>query len=234
MLIKSKLFSSAAILMFLITSCITNNTKKQVELEQTLFSRAVEVNDFQSAIYAANKLVLLGPTQKYYYDSLANLYYNIGNYHAASTVAEATLKDHTSKDLFNIAAYSKFNMNQFEDASILLQDLIAVDSINKVNYLYDIGVCFFNIGNGESAFSYMKKVMDEPSSRMQKKQFFVDNKTEETYYYVAALNTMGFIYMQEERYDEAEELYLELFKIDPDFKLAKNNYTLLQQLKQQP
>jgi tetratricopeptide (TPR) repeat protein len=79
----------------------------------------------------------------------------------------------------------------------------------------------------------MKKVMENDASRMQKKTFVLDAQGTKyaAYYYVAALNTMGSIYIQDGRLEDAEALYSELFKVDPDFPLAKNNYAYLQELK---
>ncbi len=68
---------------------------------------------------------------------------------------------------------------------------------------------------------------------MIKKQFITDNQLDETFYYVAALNTMGVIYMTGKRYDNAEEVFKQIFAIDENFQLARYNYNVLQQLKQQ-
>jgi tetratricopeptide (TPR) repeat protein len=75
--------------------------------------------------------------------------------------------------------------------------------------------------------------MENDASRMQKKTFVIDDRGSkyDAFYYVAALNTMGSIYIQDKRFDDAEKLYTELFKVDSDFPLAQRNFAYLQELK---
>lgn len=220
------------LLAVIVASCGTSK-KEAIKIEQEVYAKALAANDAGTAIGAAYRILMLDPTQKNYYDTIASIYFTTGNYLGALEVARGITTDHTNKELFEILAYSTYNLGKFEDASLYLQDLIELDPDKKHVYLYDIAVCYFNIKNFETSFSYMKKVMDVDASRMQKKTFNVDGKAYETFYYVAALNTMGYIYIMDARYDEAEQLYAELFKIDDQFPLARNNYAMLQQLKKQ-
>ncbi len=227
---RALLFASALLMML---SACNPNKLSPLEVEKAVYSRAIKAHDAITALGAAYRIVLIEPEEKLYYDTIANLLFAMGNYPGAIEVAENIQHDHTNKNLYTILARSSFETQNYTDASSYYQDLMKVDSINKVDYLYEIGTCFYYMQNNETAFNFMNQVMKEEQSRMKKKRFVTDNQAEETFYYVAAMNFMGIIYMGEEDYAKAEELYQELFKIDDKFRLAKNNYSVLLQLKQQ-
>ncbi len=223
----------AAILLIISSACESNKNKiSPLQVEKAVYQKAIKANDAVTALGAAYRIVLIEPEEKNYNDSIAHLLFVMENYRGAIEVAENILADHNNKNLFGILAKSNFELQNYTDASMYYQDLMRADSVNKVEYLYDIGTCFYYMENNETAFKYMSKVMEEDQSRMKKKRFITNKQAEETYYYVAAMNFMGIIYIGDRKYAKAEEIYQELFKIDDKFQLAKNNYSVLQQLKE--
>lgn len=221
------------IVIVLFTSAITSctNTAQQVELEKEIFNRARAVDDAPVAINAAYRIVLLDKEQTNYYDSIAQIYFEVQNFKGAKTVALNVSKERETKQIANIIAYSDFNTGNYTDASLYIQDLIKLDPENKIKYLYDLGICAYNMNNYTTTLDYMTQVMNHPASKMTKKSIAMGNQQYETYYYILALNTIGYTYMVEEKYENAEQAFQKLLEIEPNFEVAKNNYALLQEIK---
>ncbi len=225
-------YSVYILLLTTIISCNVEQKTDILELQKQTYKNAMQMNDWGTAANAAHQIVLLDTSALGYYDSLAAIYYHAANYPGASKAAMQALHSKSpSTKALEILAYSKFKTQQYEDAIINLQELIDVDKENELKYLYDLGVSFININNPQSAISYMDKIIDHPASKMTKKQFYIDNEITETYYYVAALNAKGYILMLDGDLSHAEDAFNEIFVIDPEFQLARENYSMLQELK---
>ncbi len=219
------------VLAFFTIGCDQKPTVSPLDIELGIYERAVKASDPTTALGAAYRIVLHSPeSHKSYYDSIAQLYFNVGNFSGAKLVALSTLNDHSSKQLLEVLAYSSFELGLYEHASTFIQQLMQVDSTNEVVYLYELGTCFYQMGNLETAYNYMKQVTMHEQSRMTKKTFVTDGRMDETYYYVAALNTMGVIFIQEEKIDRAHEILSEVATIDSDFLLGKNNLELVESI----
>lgn len=232
MVLKIRKITSLMVIIILaitVTSC--TNTAQQVELEKEIYNRARAVEDAPVAINAAYRIVLLDKTQTNFYDSIAQIYFEVQNFKGAKTVALNVARENQTKEISNILAYSEFNTGNYTDASLYLQDLIKLDPENKLKYLYDLGICAYNINNYATTHDYMNKVLNLPASKMTKKQIVMGNNQYETYYYILALNSIGYTYMIEEKYDKAEQAFKQLLEIEPNFEIAKNNYALLQEVK---
>ncbi len=219
------------LLMWFSFGCNTKPSNTPLEIELGIYERSLKASDPNTALGAAHRIVLLSPeNHKSYYDSIAQLYFEMGNFMGAKLVALSAMKDHSNKLIVEILAYSSLELGQYEDASTFLQKMMKIDSANDVVYLYELGSCYYQMRNNETAFNYMKQVTMHEQSRMMKKRFVTDGKPDETYYYVAALNTMGVIFMENGKLDRATEILEEVSNIDGKFKLGANNLNLVKKL----
>ena len=225
---KNIVVSSLLLVLLLLAGC--TNPTQQINIEKEIYNRARAVDDAPVAINAAYRIVLLDETQTNFYDSIAQIYFEVQNFYGAKTVATNVYKNKQSKQILNILAYSNFYEGNYTDASLYLQDLVKIDSLNSLKYLYDIGICFFNVENGKTAMEYMQKVLNHPASKMTQKEVVMGNQQYKAYYYILALNTVGYIQMLNQQYSKAEETFQQLLSIEPEFELAKNNYKILQQM----
>ena len=94
--------------------------------------------------------------------------------------------------------------NKFENALEIYLELLSNDKSN-VNLLYLIGTCYIQTKKPELAINYLEKTIE------------LDNK------HIAAYNNLGGAYFEIKRIDDSIKIYKQLFKLNPNYKLAKNN-----------
>lgn len=211
-------------------SCAQPNKVDQTETHKKVFEAARRANDFGTALGAAYQIVYASDSNYAYYDSIALIYQTLGNYVGALEASKDGLEKHPSLLLEKVAAHSMMKIGKFSDAIIKYQELLKSDPENNVKYLYAIGEGFFYMQNYQSCMDYMNQVATNDRSALMDIEMETDGSVQRVPYKLAAFNTMGYVMMLTERFDEAERFLGEALSKMPDFKLALNNKQLLNEL----
>lgn len=208
-------------LAFMITSC--NNNEKVIELNKKILKQAYKNNDVNTALMAANTLYASDTQNVAYCDTLAILYYSIGNFGAAYNLALKNPDTTNNLKITSLLAYSAEKSKKYQDAVFHFQDLTKLDPKNAFMYNYQIGFCFFSINNFESCIDYMNKVVNDPSATNN----YLEIDNQQVPYQAAAYNSIGFCEYKKGNLEKSKQIFEAILKRYPNFKLAQNNYGLL-------
>lgn len=209
-----------------------NSNKKQIEVQKKVYKMAMEANDYSSALVAAYQVINL-EHKSTYLDSIANLYFEIGNYIGAEKIASEVLKNNASKEMKAIVAKSQKNSGKYSDAILNFQQLMTEDPENALEYEYNIGECNFFLKNYQGCLEYMKKVTDREQSKQKTIELVFNNQRHNVPYNLAALNTVAYVLTINGSYDQGITIYEKVLEAKPDFALARNNYQYALQVKKE-
>ena len=202
---------------------------EKINHELKVYKQAVALGDLNTAISAMLHIASLDTNEITYYDSLATLYYMQRNFPASYKSAFKVLQRTPTESAYEAAFRSARELRMNKEAldfALRLKDIRKED----LRLLYDIGILYFAMGNREKTLEYMDKViLDERSKKM-----VIEMNSEGTIQKVLArslaLTNKGFVLMELNKLGEAEMFLKEALKIQ-EHPLAKNNLTLLYQLK---
>lgn len=203
-----------------------------IKTQEKVYETTTKLGDFNGALMASYQLIALDSV-KYvsYYDTITQLHFAMGNFNAAFEAGKIAIQDTAVPFTKEMIAYSAKRMGRYTDAVLWYQELIKDDPENIISYQYQVGECFFQMKNYESAVDFMNKVAMNQQSRMLEIDMRTDNgATQKVPYYLAALNTIAYVKVIKEEYDEAAKIYQDILSKKEDYNLARNNYQLLQQL----
>lgn len=200
------------------------------------FDKAISFNDEQTAILYLHELRAIQPENNSIYTRMADLYSKTGNYSAALKAADLALEkanELESKDLLFLK-YRAFKANR--DNSMAIQTLDTLSTLDKERYLeyqYEIAVLYFEMKDIQKANQQMLKVLNDPMATQNKKILASDLGQDEVSYQQAAINFIAYLKLLTGELENAETMYIDLLQSAPGFKLAKSNYQLLIQQKNQ-
>ena len=211
----------------------SDGTQKTIQHEKSIYAYSLEIGDVNTAIYSIQQLLQLQPDSLFYYDTLAELYYQAERYAPAFNVTETAInKSYNSVRLLQIRAYAASKVERYEDAVISFQDLMDIEPEQVLEYTYQLGLNFYWMQNYETAIKYMTEVANNRDSRYEKVMLYANQGSQQVTYHLSALNIIGYSFMQLQQFDKAEQVYQTVLEENSEFKLAENNYKLLQQIKQ--
>lgn len=224
-------FFIVGIMASVLVSC--DSTNKQVELQKRVYKKAVEINDYYTAITAAQQIVAID-SQSTFMDSIAALYYLVGNDYGVEKIAtECLLIRPKAIEVKRVLAKAQKNMGKYSDAILTYQELIKDDESSTIEYEYSIGECFFFIENFQSCLEYMKKVTDKEQSSTKEIELIFNQKRQKVSYYLAAMNTIAYVLTISGNPDQGIALYKQILERKPDFGLANSNYQYALKVKEQ-
>lgn len=164
---------------------------------------------------------------------LAAIYYQSKAYKEAFNVCQLIIR----KEKNNIFALRMIagvyeQGGQIEEAIVYYQKLLAIAETPQD--FYQLASLYYNNSNFKSALYYLNKILSGPN---EGENVLITYEKEGKYYNqlvpinAAALNMIGFAYMNSEKIDEAKKVINEALKIFPDFELAKGNLNYLNSVK---
>lgn len=221
------------IFMVIIFSACTNDTKSP-NILQSKMDKAIGYNDYYTAIYYAHELLALEPKADSTAFQLVELYLITKNYSAVIKVADELLPKadaNKQKQLWQIKAGAYANSRDFASAIAAYDTLSQLNKDKELDYLYEIGVLYFQGRNVEKGIETMQKVAANPLSRTTTTTIRSDWGEDKVPYYLAALNYIGYIQIETQNIEKAEAIYQEITQAKIPFKLAEGNMKLLAQRK---
>ena len=230
--IKKSLFI-ALIIAFSI-SCSQNNA----EIHWEVYDNALSYNDASTAIMALHQIKALEPYNEEVNDTLANIYFKAGMYQSSLKIAKEVLSSKPNHLKITLIAGESANKLGAVDQAIEYYEKWLTQNPEDIAVLYSTAVNYFSLNQNskEKPHSgkikeYLGKIVSLPQSREIGLPFAVNESQNQLIsYYGAALNVLGYLKMEEGSYQEAKNYFDEALKNDPEFSLAKNNRTLLNQL----
>jgi hypothetical protein len=230
MLLKIILFIAILGVLF---SC-DNNNNTSVQQLQNQMDKAIDYNDYYTAIYYAHELLALKPDSDSTAVQLAELYKVTKNYAGAIKVAEELLpkaKQTEQLVLWQLKAESLSASRNYGEAIAAYNTLKGIDKGKELEYLYEIGVLYFQGRDIQNGIQTMEQVRSLPNSKTTLTKIRSDWGEDNVSYYLAALNFIGYIKIETKEFEAAELIYNEIESSGVPFKLAAGNQQLLEQRK---
>lgn len=215
------------------TSCTaqknsTTNTNI-VSTNKTIYAKAVEYGDLNTAIVAAHTILANSSDDYHYMDSLVSLYYVSGNLVAAVNVGNAILdaapQNVTVREL---VANSLAGLNMNGEAVVQYNDLYSRTA--NIVYLYNVATVEFSMKNYTECGLTVERILKAEGNMTKVAINGTDNIIQEIPIKAAAYNIKGAIAVAVNNNAIAKESFEEALKITPEFSLAKSNLEALKKV----
>lgn len=188
-----------------------------------LFKHARTTGDLTTAAVALNEMLLDDTTYSDWYDTLAVLYYNIGNYQPASWYADKVLA-HKPKDLrmLELLAMSEQQLGRPEKVLKAYSDLFKVT--NDFQYLYQSAAVEFSMGNVDNCKLLVDSILRSPSIDKDSIEIQIESDySQQVPLRAAVYNLQAFLKARDGNMMGAKNDFERALRIYPDFILAKRN-----------
>jgi tetratricopeptide (TPR) repeat protein len=228
-LVDMKLNHLAAILAICtgIVSCQSGNTKEEkADAENPhlkLFKHARTTGDLGTAAVALNEMLLDDTTYSDWYDTMAVLYYNMGNYQPASWYADKVLAE-KPKDLrmLELVAMSEQQLGRPEKVLKAYGDLF--NATQDFQYLYQSAAVEFSMGNVDNCRQLVDSILRSPSIDKDSIEIQIENDySQQVPLRAAVYNLQAFLKARDGNMMGAKNDFEKALRIYPDFILAKRN-----------
>lgn len=210
----------------LLSSC--DNTSKLIEHEWKVYNAAVEVGDLTTAIGSLNSIVAEEKYNADALDTLAILYLNSGADAAAVKIAKRALNVRESDEIVRVLAKGNKNLKKFEDALPYYSKLLEKQP-ESLELLYELAFVNINLNKGNEAVPYIQKIIAHPNSSSAVMSEYYQNASQLVPYRAVAFNLLGFLQTKAQQKEQAVKSYQTALSIFPNYVLAKNNLSLLNQ-----
>jgi tetratricopeptide (TPR) repeat protein len=218
-----------------VIACVAPETVSHLENK---YSRAIQLDDYYTAIVYLHELQDLDTDNNTVYKRLANCYYKIKAYESAIKAVDVALKPANKLEqqkLLFIKAKSLVELNNYVDAVAVYTQLMEVEPKRALEYRYEIGVLYKAHGDIGNAILQMEQNVKDPLARLLQREIVLgEGKVELVTYYHASLNFIGAIQIEANDLMAAQKIYQKLFEdSNISFVLARQNYQILLQLIEQ-
>jgi tetratricopeptide (TPR) repeat protein len=188
-----------------------------------LFNRAMNIGDFQTAIYAINLHLLDDSTDEKWYDTLAILYLNTNNFLPASFCADKVLKKRPDDiRMLELKGGAEQQLGRRDKILDVYAQLFRVT--NDYQYMYQTAAVEFTAGNIERCKVLVDSMMSSPIINRDSIEIQIGEDQSQTVPLKAAvLNLQAFLKARDGNYAEAKKNFEAALKIYPDFVLARRN-----------
>ena len=220
-----KHYLALATVLLISSSCFAQkNTQSNniVTTSKTIYAKALEYGDYNTAIVAAHTILANSPADYYYMDSLVSLYYTVGNYQAAANVGNDILNAAPQNvPVRELVANSQVMLGQQGLAVLNYEDLY--DRTNDVFYLYNIATTQFGMKLYTESGATADRIIKADGNMELIPISTAEGQTQQIPLKAAAYNIKGAIAMAVNNKPIAKQNFEEALKISPDFALAKQN-----------
>jgi tetratricopeptide (TPR) repeat protein len=211
------------------SSCNQGDTESKLEIK---YSKAIELNDTNTAITYLHDLLYLDSKNETVYSRLVSHYSDLKNYKSVLKLVDTALtKANTleKKDLLFLKANALKETKDYTNAITSYKELAEIDKKNDFIYNFEQAILFYENKNVNETIKLLNLVLNNTKSNNFTKNLNTNNGIEKVSFTEASLNFLGFIMLQKGELKASESYYIKLFKLNPNFKLARNNYILLKQ-----
>jgi len=215
-------------LFFLLAFSFGAKAQSGSDLHEKVYRQALDRGDLNTAIVAVQYIIASDPSEAHWNDTLARLYFNAGQYFIAKNIAEDLLKaDPKNQTMLAIAAYGNKNLGMSKEAIGYFEELFA-ESKNP-GHLYELITLQFGLKRYGEAAENINNLLEMPDAvKMKTSVVLPDNNVQEVPLNAAALNIKGVIALEMGNYEAAEQFFKEALEVMPEFALAKQNLSVMQ------
>lgn len=211
-----------------LASCNNNTSTSGIDGYKKLFDKSMNTKDYQTAIVAAQLILINDSTQILYADTLPELYAATNNIMACNDAATAALlRSPKSERLLLLKALCAEQLGKVEEQMSIYNQLYAINK--KAEYLYRITATHFGTGNFKAVENNLKE-LDELAITSKDSIDFMLSETEKQKVPLKAalLNMRAIMAAQKDRDMLSAKKYFEAaIREFPDFIMAKEYYKRL-------
>jgi tetratricopeptide (TPR) repeat protein len=209
----------------MLASCNQNSSGNISQLE-TLYKKSYDLKDVPTAITAA-QLILAQDSTHYLRDSLPAMYMAVQNVDACLATTEEALKRKPEDE--ELQKYKLLCLEQTGEADKML---ILADQLykktNKAEYLYKVASVQLITQKFEDAEKSINEMQEKYKNTNDSITIFIDQMRSQKVPVLATTWYMrGYLFIQNNKYQQAIEAYQKAIQIFPDFVMARRD---LQQL----
>lgn len=217
---------SVVLLLVALMACKQPSSNNNYE---ALFTKSMQVKDYQTAITAIQFLLLADSTNKTYLDTLPELYAGVQNYTASEHYTDIALKSYpTNERYLQLKALCLQQTGKLEGVMDIYNKLYA--ATQKITYLYQIAAFQFSAQDMQAAENSLKLLEEKMVDSKDSVDFMVSETEKQKVPVRAAVYNMKAYMVAQKRDLAGAKKYFEMaIKEYPDFITARQN---LQQLMQ--
>lgn len=211
-----------------LVSCKNNSENSLKNNYKKLFDKSMNSKDFQTAIVAAQLLLIEDSTELVYADTLPELYAATNNIMACNDAADAAIKRNPkSERLLLIKALCAEQLGKVDEQMSLYNQLYAINK--KPEYLYRITAAHFGAGNFEAVDNNLKELDQLALTNKDSIDFMLsESEKQKVPLKAALLNMRGVMAVQKDRdIIKAKKYFEAAIREYPDFIIAKEYYKRL-------
>lgn len=207
-------------------------TTPEYQLQEKIFRTALKYSDGDAAKNALFSMMVQNPEMASLKDSLAILYFNLNRNAECVLVCRDILSSNENNDnILEIKAIAEQNLGLYRES---LADYEKVYGKTKnVSYLYEIATLQYQLKRFGECNTTVTAILSNEEATKQTISISAgqQGQSQKVPMKAAAYNLRGVIAADLKEYAAAVSNYEEALKIYPEFVLAKNNLTVLQQNK---
>jgi tetratricopeptide (TPR) repeat protein len=196
-------------------------------LERSVYKNALKYSDLTVAKDAVYKMMAINPSDKSLRDTLLYLYFSGGSFGQCVLLSRELLAENPSRsNILEVKAVSEQNLGLVKEALESYEKLYATSK--NLFHLYQVSVLQYQLKRYGECNNNIETILKDEKSMAEKVSINVGQASQEVSLKAAALNIRGVMLLEGKRDEEAKKCFEEALKIQPDFDLAKNNFTLTQ------
>jgi tetratricopeptide (TPR) repeat protein len=199
-----------------------NVVQPDTSLSWKVYNNAMSMGDLEVAKSALYQLIAHLPGNVSIYDSLAHVYFLLGDYSRVLLASDRANIRNDNVSLREIKAYAARNTG---DLKIALSEFEALyKEKNNPEYGYQVAAIRFNLKRYGECMEMISSIIENPESKSKKVIISTeDGKSQEVSYRAAAQNMKGVLFLEMGKEENAKVAFEESLKEEPGFKLAESN-----------
>ncbi len=206
--------------------------KQSANIYRKMYQTAMKYNDASALINALYLRMASGEEDAgKLRDTLGLIYFRVGNFVQAISVAEEIIKERPQDTTFlEVLALSYQNLNDLKSA---LKNYEELYKLRRDLYdLYNIASIQYFLQRFGEAHASVQRMLLDPRSAQEKIRITINKQQQqEVPVLAAAYNMQGVLFMAQKEYDKAEEAFKKALQIDKSFALPQGNMEMLAKLK---
>lgn len=219
-------------LLFGLTLLAQKSTKQPestpVSFQKGVFKQALTYSDASTAINSLHNIIALEGSTSTYKDSLAILYYKIGNYASSYLISKELLQTKPEDlQLLEIEANSLQNLGSGKEATEVFENLFA--KTKNMYHGYQLANLQYSIKRlAEAKVTVEKALACEPIEKATLRTPIDKTNTQDVPLKAVVYNLKGMINFDLKDNESAKKAFEESLKIMPEYVVAKENLSYLE------
>lgn len=197
-----------------------NQPKSNVAELEKLYKKSIDLKDVPTAITAV-QMILVQDSTNGLRDSLPELYFAVNNVDAClKTTEDALSRKPEDEDLLQYKLLCLEQLDRLDEQFALSKKLY--EKTHKAQYIYKVASVQLLTGNLKDAAETLDTIMDRYKDSKDSIDVFYDQaRSQRVPVTAAAWNMRGYMYIQMQQFQKAQEAYVKSVQTYPDFILPR-------------